>query len=70
MFPTCLPLHGATTPPQVSPTTTRNTAPAAPSPARKRYLNSDLVMNVCKYFSSATACSRANTPVEEKRTIV
>ena len=39
-----LPLHGATTPAQVRPTTVRKTNPAAIELAKKKkYLNSDLV---------------------------
>ena len=51
-----LPLHGAMTPSQVSPTTVRKTTPAARvAETKKKTLNSDLVKKFCKYLSAATA---------------
>lgn len=66
---TYLPLQGATTPIQVSPTTTRNTPPAAEHVAtRKKCLNSALDITLWRYLSTAHAFSNANTPVKHRYT--
>ena len=51
-----LPVHGAMTPAQVSPTTAAKMSAAAMDPPTKNtYLNSDLDRKFCKYLMNATA---------------